>query len=145
MCDCLDPYLITVASPNACLEASAMHLMHLTSFPCPASHRWRLATRSIPLRSVFFPIRTVWSLPFLSRHVPQSFPPDRMALELRAWKCTRYTTLRTILTQSLGNSTNSSKVWFNFNIMKEMSSFTFLKVVWLCIFTDCWLNTSIFA
>lgn len=30
------------------------HAPHsLTSFPCPASHRWRLATRSIPHRSVF--------------------------------------------------------------------------------------------
>lgn len=47
--------VIVSFSPNACLEASAMHLMHLTSFPCPALHRWRLATHSIPLRSVFFP------------------------------------------------------------------------------------------
>lgn len=53
LCDCLVSHSTAVTSPNACWEASANSPHSLTSFPCPASHRWRSATRSIPLRSVF--------------------------------------------------------------------------------------------
>lgn len=80
---------------SKCMLGSVSHSPHyLTSFPCPASHRWRSATRSIPLRSVFS-IEPCEACLFLSCHTPRSLPPDRMALELRAArKCPTYTTLR---------------------------------------------------
>lgn len=71
-----------------------------TSFPNILSMS-RLSQMALghPLHSppVSFFHRALWSLPFISCHTPRPLPPDRMALELRAWKCPSYTTSRTIL------------------------------------------------
>lgn len=76
-----------------------------TSFLCNTLFMSRLSQMALghPLHSPpvsFFPIEP-WSLSFLSCHTPWPLPPDRMALELRAWKRPSYTTLRTVLTQNL--------------------------------------------
>lgn len=71
-----------------------------------------------PLHSppVSFFHRALWSLPFLSCHTPRSLPPDRMALELRAWKRPSYTTLRTNVILNLWRSTRLKrwKLWWDF-------------------------------
>lgn len=96
----------------------------LTSCPCPASRRLRLATPSIPLRSVVFIESCEVCLFFFLVYLPASLHsllPDRMALELRAWK--HYTTLRMVFVQSfLFLSSRKVEILLVF-------LFTFLKVV----------------
>lgn len=76
--------LMFVTSPNACWEALA-NIISWHPFHVPASPRWPLATRSIPLRLVFVPFVLPFSFLPSPRHILQMWPPDRMALYSKAW------------------------------------------------------------